>query len=215
MIVYWLLLLPTAVIAYAMGSLDTMVLASNFVFRRSLRRLGKGSVWLSNFRRVYGVGGFVRLFLVELVKDAIPILIGGLLLGFKDHAVAGRAVAGFCLVLGRLYPVFYGFKGSHASLCLCAAAFGLDVSVGGATLVMVAVVTLLGRYLSLGAIAGAATLAVVSIMVLDDTLLIRLAIFTAALALIKHLPALARLLSGKEERLSTEEDLTYKLDEKF
>ena len=81
MTVYILLLIPTAFFAYMFGGLDTMVLASNFVFRRGLWKLGRGNVWLSNFRRIYGVGGFVKLLLVELVKDLIPIFIGGILLG--------------------------------------------------------------------------------------------------------------------------------------
>ena len=38
MIVYWVLLLTTALFAYLIGSLDTLVLASNFVFHRNLRR---------------------------------------------------------------------------------------------------------------------------------------------------------------------------------
>ena len=59
MTVYILLLIPTAFFAYMFGGLDTMVLASNFVFRRSLWKLGRGNVWLSNFRRIYGIGGFV------------------------------------------------------------------------------------------------------------------------------------------------------------
>ena len=81
MIVYWLLLLPTALVAYIFGSMDTMVLASNFVFRQNLRRLGQGNRWLSNFRRLYGIPGFLGLALVEVIKDLLPILIGGWLLG--------------------------------------------------------------------------------------------------------------------------------------
>ena len=77
MTAYWILLLLTALIAYLFGSLRSVVIASNFVFHRSLLRLGKGNVWLSNFRRIYGLGGFIRLGLVELVKDLLPILIGG------------------------------------------------------------------------------------------------------------------------------------------
>ena len=76
MTVYILLLIQTAFFAYMFGGLDTMVLASNFVFRRGLWKLGRGNVWLSNFRRIYGVGGFVKLLLVELVKDLIPISSG-------------------------------------------------------------------------------------------------------------------------------------------
>lgn len=90
MIVYWLLLLPTALVAYVFGSMDSLVLASNFVFRQNLRRLGQGNRWLSNFRRIYGIPGFIKLLLVEVVKDLLPILIGGWLLGIKGHADVGR-----------------------------------------------------------------------------------------------------------------------------
>ena len=76
MIVYWILLLITALFAYLFGSMDTMVLASNFVFRRNLMRLGDHSRWLSNFRRLFGISGFFKLLAVELVKNLIPLLIG-------------------------------------------------------------------------------------------------------------------------------------------
>ena len=215
MIVYWLLLLPTALVAYVFGSMDTMVLASNFVFRQNLRRLGQGNRWLSNFRRLYGIPGFIKLALVEVIKDLLPILIGGWLLGIKGHADAGRAFACFCLVLGRLYPVFYDFKGSHAGIALVVGAFTLNSSVGGAALVILALVTWFGRYLSLGAVAAAAVAMMVSVLVVDEDLVLRLLVFSAGLILFKHIPALIRIVQGREFRFSLEEDITYKLDERF
>lgn len=215
MIVYWLLLLPTALVAYVFGSMDSMVLASNFVFRQNLRRLGQGNRWLSNFRRLYGIPGFIKLALVEVIKDLLPILIGGWLLGIKGHADAGRAFACFCLVLGRLYPVFYDFKGSHAGIALVVGAFTLNTSVGGAALVVLALVTWFGRYLSLGAVAAAAVAMMVSVLVVDGDLVLRLLVFSAGLILFKHIPALIRIVQGREFRFSLEEDITYKLDERF
>lgn len=215
MIVYWLLLLPTALVAYVFGSMDTMVLASNFVFRQNLRRLGEGNHWLSNFRRLYGIPGFIKLALVEVIKDLLPILIGGWLLGIKGHADVGRAFACFCLVLGRLYPVFYDFKGSHAGIALVVGAFTLSSSVGGAALVVLALVTWFGRYLSLGAVAAAAVTMMVSVLVVDGDLVLRLLVFSAGLILFKHIPALIRIVQGREFRFSLEEDITYKLDERF
>ena len=215
MIVYWLLLLPTALVAYVFGSMDTMVLASNFVFRQNLRRLGEGNRWLSNFRRLYGIPGFIKLALVEVIKDLLPILIGGWLLGIKGHADVGRAFACFCLVLGRLYPVFYDFKGSHAGIALVVGAFTLNSSVGGAALVVLALVTWFGRYLSLGAVAAAAVAMMVSVLVVDGDLVLRLLVFSAGLILFKHIPALIRIVQGREFRYSLEEDITYKLDERF
>lgn len=215
MIVYWLLLLPTALVAYVFGSMDTMVLASNFVFRQNLRRLGEGNRWLSNFRRLYGIPGFIKLALVEVIKDLLPILIGGWLLGIKGHADVGRAFACFCLVLGRLYPAFYDFKGSHAGIALVVGAFTLNTSVGGAALVVLALVTWFGRYLSLGAVAAAAVAMMVSVLVVDGDLVLRLLAFSAGLILFKHIPALIRIIQGREFRFSLEEDITYKLDERF
>ena len=215
MIVYWLLLLPTALVAYVFGSMDTMVLASNFVFRQNLRRLGQGNRWLSNFRRLYGIPGFIKLALVEVIKDLLPILIGGWLLGIKGHADVGRAFACFCLVLGRLYPVFYDFKGSHAGIALVVGAFTLNSSVGTAALVVLALVTWFGRYLSLGAVAAAAVAMMVSVLVVDGDLVLRLLVFSAGLILFKHIPALIRIVQGREFRYSLEEDITYKLDERF
>ena len=215
MIVYWLLLLPTALVAYIFGSMDTMVLASNFVFRQNLRRLGQGNRWLSNFRRLYGIPGFLWLALVDVIKDLLPILIGGWLLGIKGHADVGRAFACFCLVLGRLYPVFYDFKGSHAGIALVVGAFTLNSSVGAAALVVLALVTWFGRYLSLGAVAAAAVAMMVSVLVVDGDLVLRLLVFSAGLILFKHIPALIRIVQGREFRYSLEEDITYKLDERF
>ena len=215
MIVHWLLLLPTALVAYVFGSMDSMVLASNFVFRQNLRRLGQGNRWLSNFRRLYGIPGFIKLALVEVIKDLLPILIGGWLLGIKGHTDVGRAFACFCLVLGRLYPVFYDFKGSHAGIALVVGAFTLNSSVGAAALVVLALVTWFGRYLSLGAVAAAAVAMMVSVLVVDGDLVLRLLVFSAGLILFKHIPALIRIVQGREFRYSLEEDITYKLDERF
>ena len=183
MTVYILMLIPTAFFAYMFGGLDTMVLASNFVFRRGLWKLGRGNVWLSNF------------------------------LGIKGHAEAGRAFAGFCLTLGRLYPIYYDFRGSHASICLIVSAFAADISLGAAVLIVTAIATLTTKYLSLGAVIGALSYIVLGILLVDDSLILRLAIFTSALVIFKHLPALARVLNRTEPKLDFSNDITYKLDE--
>ena len=213
MSIYWLLLGLTAIIAYLFGSMDTMVLASNFVFHRNLLRLGDHSSWISNFRRLFGIKGFFKLLAVEAVKDIIPIIVGSLLLGIRGHADVGRVFAGFVLVLGRLFPAFYGFRGSHATVAMIAAGFAAGTSVGAAAMIAAAGVIVVTRYLSLGTVAGAVVLVMVSVLAVDDALILRLALFTAALVLLKHIPALIRFVRRAEPRLSLEEDITYKLDE--
>ena len=136
MIVYWILLLIIAFVAYNFGSISTLSIASVFVFHRDLHRIGKKRMFISNFRRLFGWKGFLKLLLVELIRDFVPILLGGLLMTIKGHADIGMAFAGFCLVLGRLFPVFNRFRGSYATICLCAAMICADFSLGAAAVIV-------------------------------------------------------------------------------
>ncbi|MCR5088974.1 MAG: glycerol-3-phosphate acyltransferase [Oscillospiraceae bacterium] len=215
MIVYWFLLLITAAVAYSFGSVSTLSIAGVFVFHSNLHRIGKKQLFVSNFRRLYGYLGFLKLFAVELVRDLLPVLLGGLLLSIQGHADVGRAFAVFCLVLGRLFPVFNRFRGSTASLCLAIGMFCVNSSVGISALIAVAAVTWFSRYPSLGAIAAAVMTALVTVLVADGTLLILLCVLSAAIVLIRNLPALSRISQGKEFRLSMEEDISYKFEERF
>lgn len=213
--IYTVLLIIIAVIAYGCGSMSSVVIASNFVFHVNLRRLGTGSSALSNFRRIYGAKGFVKLLLVELVRDILPILIGGLLMGIKGQTAVGRAFAGFCLVMGRLYPVFYDLKGSHAIICMLVVMAFVNFSGALAVLLFVALGIWLTKYVSLGAVAGAAVMCIASLLLVDDPLVMKLALFAGLAVLVRHIPAVSRMLSGRETKLSFEEDISYKLDNKF
>ena len=215
MIVYWFLLLAVAMISYGIGSISTLILASNYVFKKNLKKLGRGNVWLSNFRRIYKARGFVYLLLVELVKDVLPILLGGFVLGLKGHADVGRIFAAFCMVLGRLFPLFYDFKGCHATVAVALMGMFAAPSIGIAAAVVGLAVTLLSRYLSLGALAAAVSMAAVSVLLVDDLLIRNMLFITAGLVVLRHIPSLFRILRKKEPRLSYERDITYKLDEKI
>ena len=215
MIGYWLLLLITAFVAYNFGSISTLSIASVFVFHRDLHRIGKKRMFISNFRRLFGYTGFLKLLLVELIRDLVPILLGGLLMAIKGHADIGRAFAGFCLVLGRLFPVYNRFRGSYATICLAVTMICADLSLGASCIIVSALVTWFSRYLSLGAIAGALASILVAVLVVDDRLLTMLLILTAGIVLLKNLPAIPRISRKEEMRMSLEEDISYKFDEKF
>ncbi len=214
--IYWVLSVVTATVAYLFGSLSSMTIASIYVFKRNIRRLSRSSgAWLSDFKRIYGVKGFVKLIIVEIVRDIIPLLIGGFLFNLKEQAPVGFALAGLCLVLGRLYPLFNGMRGSHATICLIMAALTVNISAGIVVLVVSVAATWFSKYLSLGAILGAAALVAVSVLVVDNDLAAKLCMLTSALVCFKHIPAALRIFNGKELKISFAEDLTYKLDAKF
>lgn len=211
----WIFAVLTALFAYFIGSLSSIVVASNFVFRRNLRRFGKGSAFVSNFRRVYGWKGGVKLLLVEAVLDVLPILLGGFLFGLINHAIVGRALAGFCLVMGRMWPAIYELRGGPGLIALVAASFGVSPAVGFAVLIAAAAVAALSRYLSAGVVTGAVILIVTALLSLDDSLAVKVCVFIALAVIVRQLPAIIRLINGKEEKITLQEDISYKFDEKF
>lgn len=215
MIVYWLLLLVTAVMAYSFGGLSTMVLASNFLFKYNLNRLGRGNDFLSNFKRVYGIKGALKLLLVEAVKDVIPIALGGLLLSIKGHADVGRAFAGFCLIMGRLWPAFYGLKGSCAILPLIFTGIFADASIGIVTAVVFIGVLALTRYMPVAVCAAAGIAAILPLLIVGNKVVIYLLAFCAAAVFVKQLKGLKDVIKGKGSRVSFREDLSYKFDSRF
>lgn len=215
MIVYGILLLITAAVAYAFGCLNTLVLSSNFLFRYNLNRLGRGNDWLSNFRRVYGIKGALELLLVEAVKDVIPIVIGGLLLGIKGHADVGRAFAGFCLVMGRLWPAFYGLRGTAGIMPLLFTCIFADASLGIAVAVVFVGALAVIRYMPLAAGIAALAAAVAPLLIVENKIVIYLLAFSGGAVLVKHIRGVGRVIKGKEEKISFREDLSYKFESKF
>ncbi len=215
MIFFWIFLILIGALAYLAGSLSTIRIASIFVYHRDLRRLGRGNTWLSNFRRIYGNGGIVTLFVIEIVKDLLPVLIGGWLLGIKEQALLGRAFAGFCLVLGRLWPVFNRFRGSYASLCVAVAAICVRPAIGGMSLAVFIFLLGFKRYMSVATLAEVIVYVALSMILIDESIIMTLCILTGLLVLIRLTPKIMQLIQGEEEKLSFKEDISYKFDQKF
>ena len=137
-------------------------------------------------------------------------LFGILMLGLVT-AVGGGVVRD--VIIGYTPPA--AFRHPYcAVIALVVGAFAVNTSAGGAALVVLGLVCLT-RYLSLATVAEAIVLIMVAVLIIDDALLMRLLIFSAVLVIFKHIPAMIRLMQGKEFRYSLEEDITYKLDERF
>ena len=214
MIVYWLLLIPIAAISYCTGSLSTISMGSMF-YHKNLRKLGRGNKWLSNFHRIYGIKGIVTLLLIEVLRNLLPVLIGGWLMAIKDQAAAGRAFAGFCLVLGRLWPVFNHFHGSYGIGSLLIAGICIRPAAGFVSLLIFAFLLWRKRSMSMAVLVSTVIFVASAMILIDENIVMTLCIFMGVMVLIKLVPKLVLHFRGEEEKLSFKEDISYKFDQKF
>lgn len=214
-----LMLALTAIIGYIMGSVNGSIIVSRFLFGSDVRRQGSGNAGLTNFYRTYGITGIVGVIAIDVLKGVLGTLIGGLLLnlaapaGFEaEFTDVGRLVATFCVILGHVFPVFYGFKGGKGILTGVSCVFVVDYHAALIALVIFAIVVVATHYVSLGSVLSTLSVPVTLLANGFSGICMILTIVSVALIVIKHAENISRLIHHKEPKISFKKDLSHKLD---
>jgi acyl phosphate:glycerol-3-phosphate acyltransferase len=192
--------LLTAALAYLAGSIPFGYLLVRIFHGTDIRQTGSGNIGATNVSRTSPKLGMITL-LLDAAKGLAPVLIARAL--HPDHAILFGALAGFCAVLGHIFPIWLRFRGGKGvatglGAFICVAPKSLLVMVG----IFFAVVAAF-RYISLGSII--ATLALPLLAWQLDHLAGTPWLLTSAAALlivVKHRKNIRRLLSGTESRFT-------------
>ena len=107
-----------AVLAYLCGSINCGLLISKAKYGQDIRTQGSGNAGTTNMMRVYGKKAGVLTFIGDILKTAVAVVIGYILLGYYGAYFAGL----FCII-GHAFPIFFKFKGGKgvatiATVCL-------------------------------------------------------------------------------------------------
>lgn len=215
------LLLAIAVIAYLCGSVNGAIIVSRYLFRSDVRELGSGNAGLTNFYRNYGAKGIAGVLAIDVAKGIVGTFIGGLLLGLAtsdpllkpEYVDIGRIFATFCLVMGHVFPIFYGLRGGKGILVGVSAVFVVDSDAALIALVVFALTVALTRYVSLGSVLGAASVPVTMLANGFSSLCLILALLTLLVIVMKHMGNISRIIKKREPRFVFKRDLSHKLDE--
>lgn len=214
-----LMLALIAIIGYIMGSVNGSIIVSRFLFGSDVRRQGSGNAGLTNFYRTYGITGIVGVIAIDVLKGVLGTLIGGLLLnlaapaGFEaEFTDVGRLVATFCVILGHVFPIFYGFKGGKGILTGVSCVFVVDYHAALIALVIFAIVVVATHYVSLGSVLSTLSVPVTLLANGFSGICMILTIVSVALIVIKHAENISRLIHHKEPKISFKKDLSHKLD---
>lgn len=215
------LLVLIAAAAYVLGSVNGSIIVSRYLFHSDVRSMGSGNAGLTNFYRNYGPKGIAGVLGIDIAKGVLAALIGGLVfpLATGDQALKpeyvdiGRLFATFCLILGHVFPVFYGFRGGKGILCGVSAVFIVDYNAGVIALVVFVLAFLLTRYVSLGSVLGTISVPVTLLAKGFSGLCLILACLSVLLVIMKHGENIVRIIRHKEPRFVFRRDLSHKLDE--
>lgn len=210
-----LLLSITAVIAYFSGCLDTPALCCRWFLHKDLRAYGRGQNRFQVLYQEEGILGLVKVYLLDIVKIVLTVLIGGWLLGIRDHALTGKLFALFCLEMGRMYPLTHHCVGTMGIKELLIGMLAVDSVAGIMVLLFFGVALYFTRYLSLSGLIAALGAVAASLVFIKGPSSVALTVIIFVLLLFRHCNHLVRTLKKKEPKMSTKTDLSYKFDEQF
>ena len=202
-----LLFIAIALVSYALGSFNGVMLLSRFVFHKDLRRYGSRTAGYTNFVRVFGSKWGIAAILVDVLKSVIAVLFGGLLMLIPGQGfpVIGRLFAGLWLTLGHMYPVQYQFRGGRGVVCFLTALWLADWRVGLIASAVFIIVIAFSQYVSMASICACFVGAVSTwIFVASEDLkglAGTLAMITAVIIIWRHRGNILRMLNRKEPRV--------------
>jgi acyl phosphate:glycerol-3-phosphate acyltransferase len=182
--------------AYLMGSIPFAQLLSR---RRGidLRRVGSGNVGATNVLRTLGVRPAVLAMMLDVVKGTVAVLIAQRL----TNGVGAPVMAGLASMIGHVYPVWLRFRGGKG-VATAAGAFAVLTPVAAAVAVGVFLLTVaLTRFISLGSMVAALTLAGWAIASDAPTTVAIGAAVGAVMVLVGHRANVLRLVAGTERRV--------------
>ena len=199
-------------VAYLVGSFSTSLVVGR-LHGIDIRRRGSGNAGATNVARVLGWKPALIVLLVDVAKGFLAVwLISRLRLGavpWSDDEI--RALAGLCAMAGHVWPVFSGFRGGKGVGTALGAVLAIDPLAALICLALFGAVLAVFRIVSLASITASMLLPVVLALersasgqpVLDAVW--GFGVGVAAMILLSHRRNIARLVSGEEPRLGSDE----------
>lgn len=187
------------ILAYLLGSLSGGLLIGRLLGKEDLRRGGSGNAGATNALRTGGRGFGLSVLVFDLLKGVFAAAFMPLLAPAPWLAYA----CGAAVVLGHIYPVFFGFSGGKGAATLIGVLLVLAPAALLPGLAVWLSCLILTGYVGLSTVSGMATVAAALLFRYGPWPVTAPAVFglaMLALMLYTHRDNLRRTLAGNENR---------------
>lgn len=197
-------------IPYLIGSINPAIIFSKAIYHEDIRSFGSGNAGTTNTLRTYGTKMAVLIFVLDLVKAALGIAVGSIVL---TRSIGG-AIAALFVVLGHMFPIYYKFKGGKGVACTAICILILSPVTFLILLTVFVLIAALTRFISLGSIICAMLFPFLNYVFYPEEGFITLsAFFIGAMVVFMHRENIKRLLEGKESKFSFKKTDKHKAEE--
>lgn len=189
------------VFAYLFGSVPFGVIVGK-IKSVNLRQVGSGNIGATNVLRTVGKLPALFVLLSDALKGTLSVLIA-------RHLGLGElwiAAAGLAAIVGHLASIYLGFKGGKGVATGLGVFIAINPQVGIVSILIWLCTAWLTRYSSLAAVVTFLFLPIVVITLAPSPIMAALALAVTTLIVSKHLDNIARIIVGKETKISRKQD---------
>ena len=188
-------------LGYLFGSFPSGYLAGRIVKGIDIRSLGSGSTGATNVLRHIGKRAAITVFLIDVFKGVISILVAKYFLLNDSWQVA----IGLSTLIGHIWPVWLNWSGGKAVATGLGIFLGLSWQVGVATLGVFIIMIALFRIVSLASISAALSLPLIMFLSFKTSSIslpfLLISLLAMTLVIWRHRENIIRLMKGKEPRI--------------
>ena len=188
-------------LGYLFGSFPSGYLAGKIAKGIDIRSLGSGSTGATNVLRHIGKRAAITVFLIDVSKGFLSILLAKYFLLNDSWQVA----IGLSTLMGHIWPIWLNWKGGKAVATGLGIFLGLSWQVGLATLGIFLLIITLFRIVSLASISAAIALPLIMFLSFESSSISLPFLVVSLLAMIlvvwRHRENILRLVKGKEPKI--------------
>ena len=210
-----LIAIPVLVAGYLLGSIPSGYLAGRWLKGIDIRQEGSGSTGATNVLRVVGKGPALAVFVVDVLKGALAVLLAkavleplGQPLSPAGWQIDGWIVlAGLAGLAGHIWPIWLGWKGGKAVATGLGMLLGVSWPVGLACFGIFLTVLTFSRIVSLSSVVAALSLPLLMVGSFGSggirPAYLLLAVLTTVLVVWRHRSNIERIWAGTEPKLGS------------
>lgn len=200
-------LIVKALAAYLIGSIVGSLLIGR-LRGIDIRTLGSGNAGATNMLRTQGKVAALAVLLIDLGKGWLatavvaPAALPGVAPAELEMRALPVAVCGLAVIVGHVYPLWYGFRGGKGVATFLGAVLGINAALALVMVLTWLVVVILAGFVGLASLAGTGAVAAAIAARYSDghRPLLVFAILAALLITYTHRANIARMLAGTESR---------------
>jgi glycerol-3-phosphate acyltransferase PlsY len=193
-----MILIVIILICYLIGSIPFAYLYVKALKGVDIRTVGSGNVGATNVGRIAGKKGFISVFLLDMLKGFVPILVIKYFYSEQPYFLIASAVS---LILGHSYTIFLNFKGGKGVATSVGIFLGLSPVLLLLGVVVFTIAVYLSKTVSIGSISASAFMGVFVFFTNLPTEIKWFTFIIAIFVIYKHKSNIKRILNGTENKI--------------